>query len=89
MNRLELMNKLYKMKDGEEKILRDAHGIAQVVITKGDWHLDNGTTKATNQGYEGEFWIKVVEGFGPGCWFTNAVNASDYFSDQQLKNIKW
>ncbi len=89
MTRLALINKLYKMKDGEVKRLYIGNSSAFIEITKGDWHLDDGINTSTNKGYEGEFWIETSGGEGPDCWLTNAINASDCFDDEQLKNINW
>ncbi len=89
MNRLELMNNLFKMKDGEVKELYINNSFSIIKITKGDWHLDDGINTSTNKGYEGEFWIDIPGGVSPDCWLTNAINASDCFSDEQIKNMKW
>ncbi len=85
MNRLELMNNLYKMKDGEVKNLCFGNSFSKITIIKGDLHLENGN----NWGYEGEVFIEMPGEDTPGRWFTNAVSASDYFSDEQIKKIKW
>ncbi len=89
MTRSELIDNLHNMKAGEVKLLDTGNSFSYIKITKGDWHLDDGINTSTNKGYEGEFWIDIPGEVSPDCWLSNAINASDCFDDEQLKNIKW